>query len=184
MQMKNEKTYVIKIDYQNKTICNENYESDITELLSGNVPFSVSLMDKTGIIGSHVNEATNRYIEDCRSCMSKKELIESGAAYIKNFIIRFMRLTSSLFVKVDPQSVSFDVIKGGKSFTVDIPKTYVSNKKYDDFLHLGQDFLLDSFPKDVIEMYIKPDFYFFLFKNDLFDNPEYNNLVIYMVGLH
>lgn len=182
--MKNEKTYVIKIDYPNETICNENYESVITGLLSGNTSFKVLLIDKTGIIDSHINKATNRYIEDCRSSMSKKVLIESGAAYIKNFIMRFMRLTSPLSVEVDPQSVSFDVIKGGKSFTVDIPKTYVSNKKYDGFLHLGQDFLLDSFPKDVIEMYIKPDFYFFLFKNDLLDNPEYNSLVIYMISLH
>lgn len=182
--MKNEKTYVIKIDYQNKTICNDDYESVITGILSGNTSFKVLLIDKTGIIDSHINEVTNRYIEDCRSSMSKKVLIESGAAYIKNFIMRFMRLTSPLSVEVDPQSVSFDVIKGEKYFTIDIPKTYVSNKKYDDFLHLGQDVLLASFPKDVIEMYIKPDFYFFLFKNDLLDNPEYNNLVIYMVGLH
>lgn len=39
MQMKNEKTYVIKIDYQNKTICNDDYESVITGILSGNTSF-------------------------------------------------------------------------------------------------------------------------------------------------
>lgn len=179
MQMKNEKTYVIKIDYQNKTICNDDYESVITGLLSGNTSFKVLLIDKTGIIDSHINEATNKYIADCRSSMSKKVLIESGAAYIKNFIIRFMRLSS----EQSEESEEFEVINKTKYFKVYIPKTYVDDKKRQDFLHLGRDCLINSFPKEVIETYIKPRFYLFLFKNDLLDDSAYNDLTKYEIGL-
>lgn len=177
--MKNEKTYVIKIDYPNSAICNEDYESVITALLSGNTPFRVLLIDKTGIIDSHINLVTNKYIADCISSMGKKVLIESGAAYIKNFIIGFMRLSS----EQSEESEEFEVVNKTKYFKVYIPKTYVDDKKRQDFLHLRRGYSITSFSKEVIETYIKPRFYLFLFRNDLLDDSEYNDLTEYEIGL-
>ena len=180
--MKNKKTMIVKIDWKEQKILNENLDIFVNECIKRDIDFELVFIDEDYVIDSNINIIVNKYIEDCKK--EKKPL-----AVFSQFITLFIQNIIKLFCEreaIDSEKyVSIDILTPNKNyFIVDIPKENISKEKQENLLHLGPDYLKGSLPVETIFNYILAPFYYFLYKNNLLDNEEYNDLANYMYGLH
>lgn len=184
--MKNKKIMIVKIDWSKQKVLNdERLDLIVSDFIARNVDFELVLIDAENyIIDSNINVIVNKYIADC-----KKEKKPLAVKYnnISLFIVNTMKHNAAAgwFIKPDEKDVSFKVIApDGKSFCVDIPKRYISDDRYQDLMNLGPDYIEGGLSTDVIFNYVLAPFYWFLYKCDLLNAEDYNDLCNYKFGLN
>ena len=185
--MKNKKTMIVKLDWKNQKVLNENLNFIVSDFIKRNVDFELVLIDAENyVIDSNINTIVNQYIADC-----KKTKMPLAVDYklISEFIVNLMKYnkeqTASPLIISDQDKTSFDIIAPNKkSFRVDIPSNILSSIKYEDLMNLGPDYVLGGLSTDIIFNYVLSPFYWFLYRNDLLNDEKYGCLNNYQFGLH
>ena len=185
--MRNKKTMLVKIDWDTGKVLSEYLDSTASFCVENNVDFEVVLIEaETGIIDSNINTIANRYIADCR-----KEVKPLGVdcKRVKNFIENVMqynrKMTESVLMTQDPDRTPIDFIApNGRAFLAEIPSAVFSEDRIENLKYLGPDYVAGGLPLNVLFDDVLSAFYWFLYKNDLFDDEKCNDLMKYRFGLH
>ena len=180
--MKNKKTYIVNIDFENKEILDGNFEGIIEGFIQYGVEFQLQLIDKSNIIDLHINTIVNEYVKHCKMTDNKRPIVVN-IRLLKEFIVNLLDLTSKTPQREQEDKYDIDIIApDGRTFRAYIPKQYLE-KRYEELLGLGPDWIEGGLDTRVIFDYVLPNFYMFLFHNDLFDNEKFINLSKYKFGL-
>ncbi len=139
------------------------------------------------VINSIFNKSINTFLHDI---MEDNHLFNK--IYKKKNLADFLKLfIQNMFNNIDTYEnlEEIDVFintQDMKQFNtkVYIPKTIINEKKHEEFLVLGPDYLIGQLEPETIFNYILAPLYVNLAKNDLIDNKEFRKLASYQIGLH
>lgn len=175
--MENKKTYIVK--YDSNGILDNNFDKTIKFLVDfkGDVEV-VFIENNSNIIDSNINVIVNKYIQDCRKADNKRG-VGVNKLYIKDFVLKMIKILAG--EKPNNFENSYDILLGGRYFVVDDLNLLPEIKE--NLLHLGLDYILGVVPMKEIAEKIIPEFYYFLYKNDLLDDEKYNRLNDYQIGV-
>lgn len=185
--MKNKKTMIVKIDWNEQKVLNKNLNFIVTNFIKRGVDFELVLLDAENyVIDSNINAIVNQYILDCKK--TKKPLAVDCnllSEFIENLMKYNIWQTTNPLIVSNQDDVSLDIIAPNqKSFFVEIPSNLLTGIKLGELMTLGPDFVEGNLSNDVIFNYILSPFYWFLYTHDLLNDEKYGSLNNYQFGLH
>lgn len=198
----NKKTYIVEIDYKNNLILDDNFDENIKKY--DNDDFEISFKDKSKSLFNidSLNNSVNLYI---KCCQGKAKPTSSTFPYIdiklvKKFILNAMMYKKTLGTvnetvdRCEFYCYPFRLPQMQKSFHFYIPYKEVlkvrnearllDHRKYSDVINTNPHFIVDSIYYPYIFDYMFPAFFYFLFKNNLYNNDEWTNIRNILIWPH
>lgn len=176
--MRNKKTYIVRYDANG--ILDNNFDSTIKFLVDFKGDCEIVFIENDrNIIDSNINIIVNKYIQDCK----KDDNIRGAGvnkAHLKDFVIKMIKKFAG--EKSNSLETSYDIVFENRSFIVDNLNLSLETQK--NLCNLGPDYVLCVVPVSEIVENIIPEFYYYLYKNDLLNNEKFNRLNDYKIGLH
>lgn len=161
-------------DIQRETRRNESFEFEI-----------IALFDEC-IITKKITNIVDTFIKDMMTkdyfFYYKNNKINN---YVKEFILNLNSAKShNLYYDDNYYQMEGFYLFSRHHILFYIPKKFISENKYNEYLGLGPDYMLAAFTPDIIFKYFIPYLYLDLYESNLLNDKEHKDLAKYQVGLH
>ena len=186
------KTYVIQVDQNELEKFDPNIELIVSDIKrekrrhEEKFDYDVRIVINGFLENGNVNASLNAFLHDTfteNSELGNMLKKPDATEYLKAFITGLFTPAYDYANKHQMDAVHMEYF--GFSFVFDLPKSYISKEKYDEYIALGADHLFSALSNSLdLARYFCPYMYMTLAERELMDKPNMRKLSCYRAGLH